>query len=589
MNLTAEQIAKLKALGVENRKKIEQMGKTFVEGDEHYEGHIFICHATSCSSGGADEIIKAFEDALQTFGLTERVRLVKTGCMGLCAAGPLARIELKGQKPFLYKELTPDLAQMIVGQHVKEQLRNPDKPLKLSKRLQGKELSLDLPFFTKQKRVVLERMGHSDPEDLGEYIASGGYSALTKVLTEMTPQQVVEIIKESGLRGRGGAGFPTGVKWELLAKSPAPEDGEKFVICNGDEGDPGAYMDSCILGGGAHMVLEGMMIAAYATGATHGWFYVRAEYPLALQRVALAIQQARRAGLLGKYILGSDFSFDAELRYGAGAFVCGEETALMASLEGKRGTPHPRPPYPTEKGLFHKPTIINNVETLANVPKIILNGPKWFADMGTEASKGTKVFALTGKVKHSGLVEVPMGITVGEMVNQIGGGTSTGKPFKAVQTGGPSGGVIPAERLNVPLCYDKLKEIGSMMGSGGMIVMDEMDSMVEIAKFYLTFTVGESCGKCAPCRLGGFQMLQLLKKISLGQGTEEDIEKIKELGRAMQKAALCALGQTAPNPVLSTMKFFPEEYQALLKKPEKKKACKRCYAVSRFDDVKEGK
>ena len=588
MNLSTDQIAKLKALGRENRKKIQEMGDAFTAEDSPYEGHIFICHATSCSSGGADEIISAFEDALRAFELTDKVRLVKTGCMGLCAAGPLARIEIKGKKPFLYKELTPDTAQMIVGQHVKEQIMHPDKPLSISSRLQEKELSLDLPFFTRQKRVVLERMGHSDPEDLGEYIASGGYSALMKVLTEMTPQQVVEVIKESGLRGRGGGGFPTGVKWELLAKAPTPEDGEKFVICNGDEGDPGAYMDSCILGGGAHMVLEGMMIAAYATGATHGWFYVRAEYPLALQRVALALQQARRVGLLGKYILGTDFCFDAELRYGAGAFVCGEETALMASLEGKRGTPHPRPPYPTEKGLFGKPSIINNVETLANIPKIIINGPKWFADMGTEASKGTKVFALTGKVKHSGLVEVPMGITVGEMVNEIGGGTSTGKVFKAVQTGGPSGGVIPAEKLTVQLCYDKLKEIGSMMGSGGMIVMDEMDSMVEIAKFYLSFTVSESCGKCAPCRLGGFQMLQLLKKVSAGKGTEEDIEKIKTIGRAMQKAALCALGQTAPNPVLSTMKFFPDEYQALLKKPEEKKeTCEKCYAVSQFDEEKE--
>ena len=447
-----------------------------------------------------------------------------------------------------------------------------------------KELSLKLPFFTKQKRVVLEHLGHSDPEDLGEYVANGGYKALMHVLENMTPQQVIEEIKKSGLRGRGGGGFSTGMKWELLAKAPLV-DGEKFVICNGDEGDPGAYMDSCILGGGAHSVLEGMMIAAYATGATSGWFYVRAEYPLALERVELAIKQAKKAGILGRNIFGSDFSFMADLRYGAGAFVCGEETALMASLEGRRGTPHPRPPYPTEKGLFDKPSIINNVETFANVPKILTHGADWFASMGTETSKGTKVFALTGKVHHSGLVEVPMGTTLNEMVNEIGGGTSSGKPFKAVQTGGPSGGVIPASKLDLQLCYECLKNVGSMMGSGGMIVMDEADSMVEIAKFYLSFTVDESCGKCAPCRLGGYQMLQLLKKIAAGLGSQADMDKIHEIASAMQKAALCALGQTAPNPVLSTMRFFPEEYEALLLDTPTDKTKKQCYVVSEVDKL----
>lgn len=563
VELSKEQIEKLKSVGRMQKDKLLQMGQDFLKKNDQYEASIFTCNATSCHSGGGQSVYEAFQKALAQAGLTEKVRLVATGCMGLCAAGPMTRIEIKGQKPFLYKEMTPEMAQAIVEQHVEFYLKNPKKELKLAPHLAEKELSMELPFFTKQKRVVLQHLGNSDPEDLGEYVSNGGYKALLKCLFEMTPAQVLEEIKKSGLRGRGGGGFPTGKKWELLAKAPLVE-GEKFIICNGDEGDPGAYMDSCILGGGAHAVLEGMMIAAYATGATSGWFYVRAEYPLALERVELALKQAKKAGILGKNIFGTDFSFMAELRYGAGAFVCGEETALMMSLEGNKGTPRPRPPYPTEKGLFQKPTIINNVETWANVPQILLKGADWFASMGTETSKGTKVFALTGKVKHSGLVEVPMGTTVREMVEEVGGGTSTGKPFKAVQTGGPSGGVIPAKELNLPLCYEELKKIGSMMGSGGMIVMDQDDSMVEIAKFYLGFTVDESCGKCAPCRLGGYQMLKLLKKIASGKGTQRDLEKIKQIGEAMQKGALCGLGQTSPNPVLSTMKYFPEEYEALL-------------------------
>ena len=572
VEMTPEQIEKLKAVGRMQKDKLLQMGKDFEANNAKYEATIFTCNATSCHSGGGQNVYEAFKVALETAGLTDKVRLVATGCMGLCAAGPMTRIEIKGRKPFLYKEMTADVAHLIVEQHVKPLLGKPEAELKLAPHLQEKELSMDLPFFTKQRRVVLKHLGSSDPEDLGEYVANGGYQALMKVLFEMTPQQVLDEITKSGLRGRGGGGFPTGKKWSLLANAPLV-DGEKFIICNGDEGDPGAYMDSCILGGGAHAVLEGMMIAAYATGATSGWFYVRAEYPLALERVELAIKQAKKAGILGKNIFGTDFSFMAELRYGAGAFVCGEETALMMSLEGNKGTPRPRPPYPTEKGLFQKPTIINNVETWANVPQIILNGADWFSSVGTETSKGTKVFALTGKVKHSGLVEVPMGTTVREMVEEVGGGTSTGKPFKAVQTGGPSGGVIPAKELNLPLCYEELKKIGSMMGSGGMIVMDEDDSMVEIAKFYLGFTVDESCGKCAPCRLGGYQMLRLLTKVAKGEGTKADLEKIKEIGSAMQKGSLCGLGQTSPNPVLSTMKYFPEEYEALLKKDDEKKGC----------------
>jgi len=561
VELSQEQIEKLKALGRTQKENLIKLGEEFKERVKNYKAAIYTCNATSCHSGGAASVLDAFKESLAAAGLEADVRLVCTGCMGLCASGPLARVEIKGKKTILYQHVTADMARLIVAEHVVPALKTEGE-VKTSDYLKKQELSLDLPFFTKQRKIVLRLLGHSDPEDLGEYIANGGYQGLMKALT-MKPEEVLDIIKKSGLRGRGGGGFPTGTKWEMLSKSPLV-DGEKFMICNGDEGDPGAYMDSCILGGGSHAVLEGMMIGAYATGATSGWFYIRAEYPLAIQRMELAIKQAKRYGILGRNIFGTDFNFMADIRYGAGAFVCGEETALMSSVEGKRGTPRPRPPFPTQKGLFQKPTAINNVETLANVGPIMVNGPEWFSEVGTATSKGTKVFAITGKVKHSGLVEVPMGTTVGEMVNDIGGGTSSGKPFKAVQTGGPSGGVIPASELHMPLCYEELKKIGSMMGSGGMIVMDQDDSMVEIAKFYLGFTVDESCGKCAPCRIGGYQMLQLMKKIADGKGTKADVAKIKEIGNAMKKASLCGLGQTAPNPVLSTMKFFKNEYDALL-------------------------
>ena len=559
--LTQEQIEKLKALGRTQKENLLKLGEEFKERVKNFKASIYTCNATSCHSGGASNVIDAFKESLKAAGLEADVRMVCTGCMGLCASGPLARVEIKGKKPILYQHVTADMARLIVAEHVVPALKTEGE-INTSDYLKQQELSLDLPFFTKQRKIVLRLLGHSDPEDLGEYIANGGYQGLMKALT-MKPEEVLDIIKRSGLRGRGGGGFPTGTKWEMLSKSPLV-DGEKFMICNGDEGDPGAYMDSCILGGGSHAVLEGMMIGAYATGATSGWFYIRAEYPLAIQRMELAIKQAKRYGILGRNIFGTDFNFMADIRYGAGAFVCGEETALMSSVEGKRGTPRPRPPFPTQKGLFQKPTAINNVETLANIGPIMVNGPEWFSEVGTATSKGTKVFAITGKVKHSGLVEVPMGTTVGEMVNDIGGGTSSGKPFKAVQTGGPSGGVIPASELHMPLCYEELKKIGSMMGSGGMIIMDQDDSMVEIAKFYLGFTVDESCGKCAPCRIGGYQMLQLMKKIADGKGTKADVAKIKEIGNAMRKASLCGLGQTAPNPVLSTMKFFKNEYDALL-------------------------
>ena len=578
--LTQEQIEKLKALGRTQKENLIKLGEEFKEKVKNYKAAIYTCNATSCHSGGAASVLDAFKESLAAAGLEADVRLVCTGCMGLCASGPLARVEIKGKKPVLYQHVTADMARLIVAEHVVPALKTEGE-VKTSEYLKQQELALDLPFFTKQRKIVLRLLGHSDPEDLGEYIANGGYQGLMKALT-MKPEEVLDIIKKSGLRGRGGGGFPTGTKWEMLSKSPLV-DGEKFMICNGDEGDPGAYMDSCILGGGSHAVLEGMMIGAYATGATSGWFYIRAEYPLAIQRMELAIKQAKRYGILGRNIFGTDFNFMADIRYGAGAFVCGEETALMSSVEGKRGTPRPRPPFPTQKGLFQKPTAINNVETLANVGPIMVNGPEWFSEVGTATSKGTKVFAITGKVKHSGLVEVPMGTTVGEMVNEIGGGTSSGKPFKAVQTGGPSGGVIPASELHMPLCYEELKKIGSMMGSGGMIVMDQDDSMVEIAKFYLGFTVDESCGKCAPCRIGGYQMLQLMKKIADGKGTKADVAKIKEIGNAMKKASLCGLGQTAPNPVLSTMKFFKDEYDALLvdgDEPDEKPAEKEVKACT---------
>ena len=482
-----------------------------------------------------------------------------TGCMGLCAQGPLIRVEIKGQKDVLYKRIEPLIARLIVTEYVVPALKAPEgEKFEVPPFLTEHVLSLELPFFTKQEKVVLKDAGHMDPEDIQEYISRGGYLALEKVLKTMTPAEVVDEIKRSGLRGRGGGGFSTGMKWELAAKVPTVD--EKFIICNGDEGDPGAYMDRSILEGDPHSVIEGMMIAAYAIGATQGWFYVRAEYPLAVERLDKAIKACKKNRLLGNNIMGTDFSFNIEVRLGAGAFVCGEETALIHSIEGKRGTPRPRPPYPTNKGLWDKPSCVNNVETLGNITKIILKGADWFASFGTETSKGTKVFALTGQVEHSGLIEVPMGTTINEIVNEIGGGVPGGKKLKAVQTGGPSGGVIPAEKLDLPVCYEELKKIGSIMGSGGMIVMDDSSNMVNIANFYLDFTVDESCGKCAPCRIGGKQMLLLLEKINKGKGTKQDLEDLRRIATAMQKASLCGLGQTAPNPVLSTLRFFENEY-----------------------------
>ena len=533
------------------RAKQEELGR--------FRCSVYCCHSTGCKSSGSDDIIDLLKAAVVEHGIEDQVRIVATGCMGLCAQGPLIRVEIKGQKDVLYKRLEPLVARLIVTEHIVPALNLPEgEVFEVPEFLQEHILSLELPFFTKQEKVVLRDAGHMDPEDIQEYIACGGYLALEKVLKTMTPEQVVDEIKRSGLRGRGGGGFSTGMKWEFAAKVPTVD--EKFIICNGDEGDPGAYMDRSILEGDPHSVIEGMMIAAYAINATQGWFYVRAEYPLAVERLEKAIKACKKNRLLGNNIMGTDFSFNIEVRLGAGAFVCGEETALIHSIEGFRGTPRPRPPYPTNKGLWDKPSCVNNVETLGNVAKIILKGADWFASFGTETSKGTKVFALTGQVEHSGLIEVPMGTTINEIVNEIGGGVPNGKKLKAVQTGGPSGGVIPAEKLDLPVCYEELKKLGSIMGSGGMIVMDDSSNMVNIANFYLDFTVDESCGKCAPCRIGGKQMLLLLEKINKGRGTKQDLADLKRIATAMQKASLCGLGQTAPNPVLSTIKFFENEY-----------------------------
>lgn len=539
------------------RFDIHEIAKKKLSEIEKYKCNIYCCHSTGCKSSGSDDLIALIQEILEENNLTEDVRVVATGCMGLCAQGPLIRVEINGKKDILFKRLNMDATRIVMEKYVIPALKSKEE-MPIVDELKPHVLSLDLPFFKKQEKVVLKNAGHIDPEDITEYMARGGYLALEKALKTMTPQEVVEEIKKSGLRGRGGGGFSTGMKWELAAKVPTVD--EKFIICNGDEGDPGAYMDRSILEGDPHAVIEGMMIAAYAIGATAGWFYVRAEYPLAVERLQKAIQACKKNLLLGNNIMGTGFSFNIDIRLGAGAFVCGEETALIHSIEGARGTPRPRPPYPTNKGLWDKPSCVNNVETLANVSKILLKGADWFSSFGTATSKGTKVFALTGQVEHSGLIEVPMGTTINEIVNEIGGGVPQGKTLKAVQTGGPSGGVIPAKYMDMPVCYEELKKLGSIMGSGGMIVIDDSSDMVSLAKFYLDFTVDESCGKCAPCRIGGKQMLLLLDKINRGRGRKKDLELLKKIAFAMQKASLCGLGQTAPNPVLSTLRFYEEEY-----------------------------
>ncbi len=520
--------------------------------------HVLICGGTGCSSSNSMVIADRMEDEIVKQGLAEEVKVVRTGCFGLCALGPVMIVYPEGT---FYSRVTPNDVPEIVEEHF---LKGRVVDRLVYRETEGDE-KVEVPslqetgFYKTQKRVALHNCGLIDPENIDEYIAVDGYAALGKVLTEMTPEGVIQLMKDSGLRGRGGAGFPTGLKWEFAAKNKVPQ---KYVVCNADEGDPGAFMDRSVLEGDPHAVLEAMAIAGYAIGANKGYIYVRAEYPIAVKRLNIAINQAREYGLLGEDIFGTGFNFDIETRLGAGAFVCGEETALLTSIEGNRGEPKAKPPFPANKGLFGQPTIINNVETLANIPQIILKGPEWFSSMGTEDSKGTKVFALGGKIVNTGLVEIPLGTTLREIIYDIGGGIPNGRKFKAAQTGGPSGGCIPAKYLDTPIDYGNLTRIGSMMGSGGLIAMDDTACMVAVARFFLDFTVDESCGKCTPCRIGTRRLLEMLDKITSGNGTLEDLDKMEELCNYIKANSMCALGQTAPNPVLSTLKHFRDEYEA---------------------------
>jgi NADP-reducing hydrogenase subunit HndC len=535
--------------------------------------HILVCRGTGCSSSHSEEIFKKFEEELKAQGMADEVKMIQTGCFGLCELGPIVVVYPEGA---MYTRVTPDDVSEIVSEHI---VKGRIVQRLLHTEADTAEVVADLSktkFYEKQTRVALRNCGVINPENIDEYIAVDGYEALGRVLTQMTPEEVIDIITRSGLRGRGGAGFPTGLKWKF-ASAPAPI---KYVCCNADEGDPGAFMDRSVLEGDPHVVLEAMTIAGYAIGAHQGYIYVRAEYPIAIHRLQIAIKQAREYGFLGDDIFGTGFAFDIELRLGSGAFVCGEETALMTSIEGNRGEPRPRPPFPAVKGLFGKPTMLNNVETYANVAQIILHGSEWYASMGTEKSKGTKVFALGGKINNTGLVEVPMGTTLRTIIYEVGGGCPNGKKFKAVQTGGPSGGCLPESLLDTPVDYDNLIAAGSMMGSGGMIVMDEDNCMVDIARFYLDFIVDESCGKCTPCRVGTKRMLEILNRIVNGQGKEGDIEKLEELAQTIKSTALCGLGQTAPNPVLSTLRFFRDEYEAHIK--EKRCPAHHCKALLQY-------
>ncbi|MBP3638189.1 MAG: NADH-quinone oxidoreductase subunit NuoF [Clostridia bacterium] len=532
-----------------------------------YRAHVLVCGGTGCSSSGSAQLIERFEQQLKEKGLEKEVQVVRTGCFGLCEAGPVVIVYPEGT---FYSRVKVEDVDEIVSEHLLkgrkvQHLVYVDHATKES----TVQKSLDeVGFYKQQERLALRNCGVIDPENIDEYIAFDGYKALGKVLTEMTPEEVIKVVLDSGLRGRGGAGFPTGKKWQFAAASKADQ---KYIICNADEGDPGAFMDRSILEGDPHSVIEAMAIGGYAIGATEGYVYVRAEYPIAVGRLQTAIDQAREYGLLGKNIFGSGFDFDMHIRLGAGAFVCGEETALMHSIEGMRGEPTPKPPFPAVRGLFDKPSNINNVETYANIPLIINKGADWFKSIGTPGNSGTKVFALGGKINNTGLVEIPMGTTLRTVIYDIGGGIPNGKKFKAVQTGGPSGGCIPAEHLDIAIDYDSLTSIGSMMGSGGMIVMDEDNCMVDIARFFLDFTVDESCGKCTPCRVGTRRMLEILERITEGKGEEGDIEKLEALAENIKATALCGLGQTAPNPVLSTLKYFRDEYEAHIKE-------KRCPA-----------
>ena len=530
-----------------------------------YRSHVLVCGGTGCTSSGSPQLIEKLNEEIIKQGLQDEVAVIQTGCHGLCALGPIMIVYPDAS---FYSMVKVEDIPEIVSEHLLKGRVVTRLLYKETVTTTGVRALIDTDFYKKQHRVALRNCGVINPEVIDEYIGTGGYEALGKVLTEMTPDDVIQVLLDSGLRGRGGGGFPTGLKWKLAKQN---DGDQKYVCCNADEGDPGAFMDRSVLEGDPHVVLEAMAIAGYAIGANQGYIYVRAEYPIAVERLQIAIKQAREYNLLGKDIFGTGFDFDIDLRLGAGAFVCGEETALMTSIEGKRGEPRPRPPFPAQKGLFGKPTILNNVETYANIPQIILNGPEWFASMGTEKSKGTKVFALGGKIHNTGLVEIPMGTTLREVIEEIGGGIPNGKKFKAAQTGGPSGGCIPAEHFDIPIDYDNLLSIGSMMGSGGLIVMDEDDCMVDIAKFFLEFTVEESCGKCTPCRVGTRRMLEILEKITKGQATMEDLDKLEALCYYIKDNSLCGLGQTAPNPVLSTLRYFRDEYEAHIKE-------KRCPA-----------
>ena len=550
--------------------------------------YVLVCGGTGCQSNHSVEVMEELNKLIDAAGKKDDIQIIQTGCQGLCAKGPIMVVHPGN---VFYQEVKPDMVEKIFNEHI---LRGVpvEEYLMMEELPNGEKIHyVDSPFYKDQLRMALRNCGKIDPEDIDEYIARDGYQALSKALTEMTPDEVIQTVLDSGLRGRGGAGFPTGKKWMFASGNRGKV--QKYVACNADEGDPGAFMDRSILEGDPHSILEAMAIAGYAIGANQGYIYVRAEYPIAVDRLRIALDQARDYGMLGKNIFGSGFDFDVDLRLGAGAFVCGEETALMTSIEGNRGEPHPRPPFPAVKGLFESPTVLNNVETYANIPQIILNGAEWFSQYGTETSKGTKVFALGGKVNNTGLVEVPMGATLRQVVEEIGGGVPNGKKFKAAQTGGPSGGCIPAKSYDVPIDYESLKAIGSMMGSGGMIVLDEDNCMVDIAKFYLGFTVSESCGKCTPCRIGTKRMLEILEKISEGRGEIEDLDKLDELAKYIKANALCGLGQTAPNPILSTIEHFRDEYEAhIIEKrcpagvckallnyvidPEKCKGCTKC-------------
>ena len=560
---------------VKVRKVIAEEGEKLAKNTA-YRKQVLVCGGTGCTSSGSQKVIKALEDSLKANGIDNEVLVVRTGCFGLCALGPIMIVYPEGA---FYAQATPEGVERIVKEHLKE--GNIVKELLYQETIHddGSITAFsETNFYKKQLRIALRNCGVIDPENINEYIAVDCYKALAKALTEMTPDEVIAEVTASGLRGRGGGGFPTGRKWSFAKASQNPV---KYVACNADEGDPGAFMDRSILEGDPQCIIEAMAIAGYAIGANRGFVYVRAEYPIAVNRLQIAIDQAREAGFLGENIFGSGFDFDMEIRLGAGAFVCGEETALITSIEGNRGEPRPRPPFPAVKGLFGKPTVLNNVETYANITQIILNGSDWFKSLGTPSSPGTKVFALGGKIKNVGLVEIPMGTTLREIVEEIGGGIPNGKEFKAAQTGGPSGGCIPAKFIDTPIDYDSLLALGSMMGSGGMIILDEDTCMVDIAKFYLEFTVDESCGKCTPCRVGTRRLLQVLDKITSGKGEMKDLETIQELSTHMQSSSLCALGQTASNPVLSTLGYFRDEYLAHIED----KTCPAgvCKALTKFE------